>query len=67
MYSKSIAALNSNGKYIIELDQDDIYIRDNVFQLLYNEAEKYNLDLVQTRDFFKKNFYLSKRTHVNNF
>jgi hypothetical protein len=67
LYSKSIAALNSNGKYIIELDQDDIFIRDNVFQLLYNEAEKYNLDLVQTRDFFKKNFYFSKRTPVNKF
>ena len=41
MYSKSIAALNSNGEYIIELDQDDMFIRDNAFQLLYNEAKKY--------------------------
>lgn len=67
MYSKSIAALNSNGEYIIELDQDDIFIRDNVFQLLYNEAKEYNLDLVQIRDFVKKNFYFSKRTLVNKF
>ena len=58
MYSKSIAALNSNGEYIIELDQDDMFIRDNAFQLLYNEAKKYNLDLVQIRDFFKNNFFL---------
>ena len=65
MYSKSIAALNSNGEYIIELDQDDMFIRDNAFQLLYNEAKKYNLDLVQIRDFFKNNFYFFKRTPVN--
>ena len=65
MYSKSIAALNSNGEYIIELDQDDMFIRDNAFQLLYNEAKKYNLDLVQIRDFFKKKFYFIKRTPVN--
>ena len=67
MYSKSIAALNSNGEYIIELDQDDIFIRDNAFQLLYNEAKEYNLDLVQIRDFVKNNFYFSKRTPVNKF
>ena len=65
LYSKSIAALNSNGEYIIELDQDDMFIRDNAFQLLYNEAKKYNLDLVQIRDFFKKKFYFIKRTPVN--
>ena len=38
MYSKSIGALNSNGEYIIELDQDDMFIRENVFQILYSEA-----------------------------
>ena len=31
LYSKSLAALNSNGKYILQLDQDDIFIRDDIF------------------------------------
>ena len=31
LYSKSMAALNSNGKYILQLDQDDIFIRDDIF------------------------------------
>ena len=34
LYSKSLAALNSNGKYILQLDQDDIFIRDDIFNLL---------------------------------
>jgi glycosyltransferase involved in cell wall biosynthesis len=65
LYSKSIGALNSNGKYIIQLDQDDIFIRDDVFNILYNEAEKNDLDLVQIRDIFNKNFSLLKHTRVN--
>ena len=65
LYSKSFAALNSKGKYIIQLDQDDIFIRDDVFDILYNEAEKENLDLVQIRDICKDNLIFSKHTIVN--
>ena len=39
LYSKSIAALNSKGKYIIELDQDDMFIRSDCFNILYKEAK----------------------------
>ena len=53
LYSKSLATLNSNGKFILQLDQDDILIRDDIFNLLYVEAENYNLDLVQFRDILK--------------
>ena len=65
LYSKSIAALNSNGKYIIQLDQDDLFIRDDLFDILYSEAEKYELDLVQIRDFVKNNFSFRHKTRVN--
>ena len=65
LYSKSIGALNSKGKYIIELDQDDMFIRDDCFDILYNEAEKNNLDLVQIRDISKKDFKLHYNTIVN--
>ena len=65
LYSKSIAALNSNGKYIIQLDQDDMFIRDDLFNILYLEAEKYDLDLVQIRDFIKTSFFFKKKTRVN--
>ena len=66
LYSKSIAALNSNGKYIIELDQDDLFIREDCFNILYYEAEKNYLDLVQIRDISNNNLYFKHHTQVNN-
>ena len=65
LYSKSIGALNSNGKYIIELDQDDMFIRNDCFDILIEEAEKNNLDLVHIRDYSKSSFYFSYKTKVN--
>ena len=53
LYSKSIGALNSRSKYILELDQDDMFIRNDCFDILYLQAETNNLDLVQIRDYSK--------------
>ena len=49
LFCKSFAALNSKGKYIIEIDQDDIFINDNTFDIVYNETEINNLDLLHFR------------------
>ena len=65
LYSKSIGALNSNGKYIIELDQDDMFIRNDVFNILYYEAELNNLDLVQIRDIINKDLNFKYHMQVN--
>ena len=65
LYSKSMAALNSNSKYIIQLDQDDIFLRDDVFDILYDEAEKNDLDLVQIRDIFLNKFFITKSTKID--
>ena len=46
LFSKSLAALNSKGKYIIEIDQDDMIINNDAFNFIYNESEKYTLDLL---------------------
>ena len=53
LFSKSLGALYANGEYILELDQDDIFITDDAFGLLYKEAKKYynNIDLIQFQDF----------------
>ena len=64
LYSKSLAALYSNGEYIIEIDQDDMFIIDNAFSLLYYEAKKSNFDLVQFQDFFVKEFHLRSPVKV---
>ena len=65
LYSKSIAALNARGKYIIELDQDDEFIREDLFDILFYEAERDNLDLVQIRDIVSPDYYLYNLTRVN--
>ena len=65
LYSKSIGALNANGKYILQLDQDDLFIRDDLFDILYNEAENNNLDLVQIKAIRNKNLYITYKKRVN--
>ena len=65
LYTKSIGALNAKGKYIFQFDQDDILIRDDVFDLIYYEAENNDLDLVQFRDIIKSDLYFNKRERVN--
>lgn len=47
LYSKSIGALNAKGKYILELDQDDLFTSDEGFNILYDEAVKNDLDLIR--------------------
>ena len=64
LYSKSLAALNSNGKYIIQLDQDDIFIRDDIFDILYYHAENENLDIVQVRDISKTDLIFNNSTRI---
>ena len=65
LYSKSVGALNAKGKYIFQFDQDDILIRDDVFDMLYYEAESNDLDLVQFRDIIKTELKFKNRERVN--
>ena len=65
LFSKSIAALNSKGKYIIELDQDDMFIRDDAFDILYEESEKYELDLLNFNSNYGNNsFEFNKKENL---
>ena len=54
LYSRSIAALSSRGKYIMALDSDDLFINENIFSICYREAEKNNLDIVEFGGFHIK-------------
>ena len=51
--SRVEAALNSNGKYILFLDPDDIILRQNLFECLYNYNINYNLDIIEFLVYFK--------------
>ena len=59
LFCKSIGTLNSKGKYIIELDQDDKFIRNDAFNIIYNEAEKNGLDILNFK-YIEGNQYFRK-------
>ena len=39
-YKLKQQVLHSKGKYVILLDEDDIYAKNDAFSILYEEAEK---------------------------
>ena len=46
-YSRVEAILNSNGKYIILMDPDDMFLNENLFEELYNYNLNKNLDIIE--------------------
>ena len=46
LYTKTKGFLNAKGKYVMALDEDDLYAQRNCFTTLYKEAEKNNLDIL---------------------
>ena len=46
LYSRSIGALNSKGKYIMTIDNDD-YFTNNIFNISYEEAENDDIQLLE--------------------
>ena len=47
LYSKAKGILNSKGKYVMTLDHDDLYTQRDAFSILYEEAERNNLDILE--------------------
>ena len=46
LYSRSIGVLNAKGKYIMALDNDDLFLY-GIFNKCYNEAEKNDIDIIE--------------------
>ena len=46
LYTKTRGVLSSSGKYVVTLDHDNLYSNKYTFSILYEEAEKNNLDLL---------------------
>ena len=46
LYTKANGILKAKGKYVMLLDEDDMYVQENAFTTIYNVAEKYNLDML---------------------
>ena len=47
LYSRCIGTLHSTGYYILPLDNDDMYLDGDIFDVLYNEGNNNNLDIVK--------------------
>ena len=52
LYSRSIGALHSKGKYIFPLDSDDMFLDKDVFETITNIADKGCFDLVEFKGVF---------------
>jgi glycosyltransferase involved in cell wall biosynthesis len=46
LFTKSKGVLHAKGKYVMILDEDDIYVQREAFSTLYMEAEKSNIDIL---------------------
>ena len=57
LYTICRGILNAKGKYIMELDQDDLYTYGTLFTELYYEAEYNNLDILSFWGMKEKNRY----------
>ena len=57
LYSRCIGVLNAKGKYIVPLDHDDFFLDDDVFEVIYEEAEKTNYDIISFMDIEIKDLY----------
>lgn len=47
LYSRCIGTLSAKGKYILPLDNDDMYLYQNAFDDIYNEINNNNLDMIK--------------------
>ena len=46
LYSRCIGALKAKGKYILPLDDDDLFMDKDIFYFAFNESEKGNYDIL---------------------
>ena len=64
LFTKAKGILSAKGKYIIFLDDDDKFLQRDAFTTLYNEAEKYDIDIVEFRTITSK-LVLNKEGYNN--
>ena len=57
LYSRSIGTLSAKGKYIFPLDNDDMFLDKDVFEIITNIADKGNFDIVEFKGIY---FYENK-------
>ena len=76
LYTRSIGVLLSKGKYLFTLDNDDLFMNDDIFHIITQINEKGNFDIVEfkaisnkkiNRHILNSKLIDSKFTHPNQF
>ena len=67
LYTKTKGVLLSKGKYVMILDQDDIYTQKDCFSTLYNEIEKNNLDFLGFASLFRRKIDLQSKKWIHHY
>ena len=57
LYSRCIGVLNAKGKYILNLDNDDLFLDSNIFVTIYNIAEHNKYDIVEFKSLTIPNYH----------
>lgn len=65
LYSRSIGVLQSKGKYIFPLDNDDMFFDNDVFNFIYEEANNFNYDIVGFKT-IQANSYKARISEMKN-
>ena len=55
-YSRCIGALKAHGEYIIGLDNDDLFLCEDIFETLYLNSKINNLDISEIKSFNIPNY-----------
>ena len=65
LYSRNIGVLQAKAKYILTLDNDDMFLDEDVFYTIYNESEKNNYDIIGFKAIDVPNYELNISQFVN--
>ena len=57
LYSRCIDVLKSKGKYILTLDQDDLFFDFDVFVTIYNKAKETNCNIISFMEVVSDSYY----------
>ena len=67
LYTKTKGVSYAKGKYVLVLDEDDMYVQKDAFSTLFLEAEKYNLDIVGFASILNTTFHINRNRKSKKF
>lgn len=62
LFTRVTATLEARGKYMVYLDNDDMFSRDDIFNIIYNEIEKNDYDIVEFNGYSTHDYHLINQT-----